>query len=185
MSKHIRSWLAVLVVAGLTAGAGCGSHKTKTDMGPSGAKIGEACDTGPGCAGKLCVELADGDKTPVYCTQSCGTCPSGYYCDTETFKLAKVSFCRIGAKAAMPPPLPEAPRLLCAQDSDCPDGTFCGTSMGVNDCAIPCAVNDDCAILMGQYKLHFSKCMKDEGHDRQLCMPDPSCYPRPDTCFGM
>lgn len=159
----------------------------------AGKATGEGpCDAADECSGDVCVALIDGDNPPVYCTEPCddGNCPDGFYCDSDTFSLVGLTFCRFGATEPEepPPPPPEPPRLPCSEDADCADGLVCATFMGENDCTLPCDVEADCDLppLPGGITVDLATCGDDEGADRTVCLPDMDCYPDPIAagCIG-
>jgi hypothetical protein len=123
----------------------------------------------------------------VYCSERCtkGSCPDGFYCDTSTFLLAELSFCRFGDTEPAEPEVPdEPPRLPCKTDDDCDGDLVCATYMGERDCTMPCAAEDDCAVSLDGVTLDFSTCGTEEGQDREVCLPDPACYQNPQMCIG-
>lgn len=183
MTKQtIFRYVSVLLSAGLLYLGGCSS---------SGAKgIGEAgCDQPSECAGNLCVALVDGTNPSIYCSQLCDasrTCPSGFYCDAQTFGVTGISFCRFGAtQPSQPEPPKEAPRLQCKVDKDCQSGEVCATADGGRDCTIPCSKAADCEFTAGGFTFTFATCAADKtaGVSRMVCLPNPACYQNPQSCI--
>ena len=160
---------------------GCGGGSSGSDLA-----LGEGpCDSSADCAGQVCVALIDGDNPPVYCSQTCGSCPGGYYCDDQTFGLVGLSFCRFGSAATAQTPS-EPPRLPCTADSECEDGLVCATYDGERDCTRPCADESACTVDMGMgVTIDVATCAADQtaGVTRTVCLPDPACYPVMTSCI--
>ena len=141
------------------------------------------CEEADECAGDVCVALIDGDNPPIYCTEQCdGGCPSGFFCDTQTFGLVGLEFCRYTTgqpdEEEAPPPPEEPPSLPCKSDDDCEEGLVCATFMGERECTLPCSIESDCTFEVGPVTVDFSTCGADEtpGAERDVCLPDPDCY---------
>lgn len=155
-----------------------------------GMSTGEGpCEVASACAGDVCVALIDGDNPPVYCTEQCDgeTCPDGFVCDTETFALVGLGFCRFGDPAVEPAPPSEPPRLPCREDADCDDGLVCAEFEGERDCTLPCTEEDECTPpALGGLTVDLATCGQDEGADRTVCLPDLDCFPDPIAagCLG-
>jgi hypothetical protein len=174
-------------------GDGDGSGGSGTGGGGVGTQsIGQGpCDGPEDCAGDVCVALIDGNNPPVYCTQTCGSCPDGFYCDNSTFGLVGLNFCRYGQDPAVtgvtPEPPKEPPRLPCKSDDECPGDAVCATYQGVRDCTILCNVESDCTPpALGGITMDLSECGADqtEGQSRTVCLPDPNCFPDPMNCIS-
>lgn len=161
------------------SGGGGGGALLQTGEGP--------CDDASECAGDVCVALIDGNHPPVYCTQECGACPADFWCDSDTFALAGLSFCRFGDTPSTPPePPPEPPRIPCRDDSSCDDGLVCATFEGERDCTIPCSDESQCAVDLAGVVVDMHNCEADPtpGQDRDVCLPDPACFTNPASCIG-
>lgn len=156
-----------------------GSLRTPTGEGP--------CDEADECEGNVCVAIAT-DSPPLYCSESCeGGCPDGFYCDTSTFALVGLEFCRIGADEppAMPEPPPEPPRLPCTEDDDCEGDAVCAIFKGESECTIPCSQESDCDLpSAGGITIDLVTCGTDERVDRTVCLPDLSCFPDYTGCVS-
>lgn len=185
----------LLVAIGLTTACGGEANGGEgTDAGPGSGGSGERLSTGEGpcdepdeCAGGVCVALIDGNNPPVYCSEECGACPDGFYCDQDTFALAGLSFCRFGATPSEPPPPPpEPPRLPCKADDDCDGGLVCATFMGERDCTIPCSAEPECSVELGGVSIDLHECASDQsdGAERLVCLPDLSCFPNATSCIS-
>ncbi len=178
------------LVVGAVALFACAEDDENVDEGGSGEgsgkPVGEGpCETASDCAGEVCIALIDGDNPPVYCTQTCGDCPSGFYCDGDTFALAGLSFCRYGETLPMMMDPPEAPpRLPCKSDDDCDGALVCATWMGERGCTLPCTGEDDCTFGAGGITFDLATCTADESAARMVCVPDTSCYPNVQSCIG-
>ena len=151
------------------------------DDGAGSIATGEGpCEDGSECVGGICVALIDEPNPPVYCTQSCASdCPDGMYCDSETFALAGVDFCRFGGTSGQPPteqdPPEEAPSLPCSTDADCDTGLICASHMGESGCAPPCTSDDQCVVDMAGFSLRLATCAEEDG-GRFVCLPREECY---------
>jgi hypothetical protein len=151
------------------------------------------CGNGDECSGSVCVALIDGNNPPNYCTQTCSAsaaCPSGFYCDNETFGIAGLSFCRFGGtKPEQPAPPSEAPRFICKADADCAvaagDGQVCATFEGERECSIVCTQESQCTFSFGGVTFSFLTCASDTtpGTSRKVCLPKKSCYTDPQSCI--
>lgn len=162
---------------------------TNSPGGSQSLGVGEGpCDSPEVCAGNVCVALIDGNNPPVYCTQTCGSCPDGFYCDSSTFGLMGLSFCRFGSTPAeTPEPPSEPPRLPCKSDDECPGNSVCATYKGVRDCTIVCSEESDCTPpSLGGITMDLMQCAADqtEGVTRNVCLPDPNCFPNPMSCIS-
>ncbi len=145
------------------------------------------CEDGSDCVGGICVALIDAPNPPVYCTQSCGSsCPDGMYCDSETFGLAGVDFCRFGGTSGQPPaeedPPEEPPSLPCSSDAECDNGLICAQYMGERGCAPLCNSDDDCVVSMGGFTFRLAACGQEDG-GRDVCLPREECYDGSMTSF--
>lgn len=208
MNRRALTFCAVLLIAP-ALGAACGedtneSSNNKTNNttnnnnnnnnpNPQGKATGAGpCEEASECKGDVCVALIDGNNPPVYCTQECtaGSCPSGFFCDADTFAIVGRTFCRFGAEPAQgeePAPPEEPPRLPCKQDSECESGEVCGTYMGERGCTIACAKEADCDIpSVGGITVDFLECAADStaGKTRDVCLPRAECYANPQSCIG-
>jgi hypothetical protein len=188
--KHL-FLVAVLLAPACGGGAGGdGQSSGSLDAALTGGTkaTGEGpCDSAEECEGGVCVALIDGQNPPVYCTQECGSCPDGFFCDTQTFALAGLSFCRFGGSAGQADPPEEPPRLPCKGDEECSDGMVCATFMGERDCTIPCSDESACSISLDGFTFDMHTCGADQtpGEDRQVCLPDPSCFPDVQSCIEL
>ena len=187
-NRRIRQIWAVFLGALLAGTLGCsgsgggggGGDKQATGEGP--------CESADECAGDVCVAIIDGNNPPVYCTEPCGSCPDGLYCDSDTFALVDLAFCRFGDTPNGPAPTPEEPpRLPCTSDASCEPGLVCATFMGERECTLPCVVEDDCTVELGGVTINFSTCAADQtaGESRDVCLPDPACFPDPTGCIAL
>lgn len=167
-------------------GGGGGSGDGGAGSNPGGKATGQGpCEAASECANDVCVALIDGNNPPVYCTQLCGSCPDGFYCDSSTFGLIGLNFCRFGAtEPAMPETPPEPPRVPCTTDADCEGALVCATWMGERNCTRPCSVEDDCTISLGGVTFDLATCGQDESQDRTVCLPDEDCFPNAQSCIG-
>ena len=135
------------------------------------------CESADECAGNVCVALIDGDHPPNYCTQECGSCPDGFVCDTQTFQLVGLSFCRFGDDPEELDPPEEPATLPCTSDTDCDTGV-CATYEGVRQCTIACSAEEQCTVDLGVgLVLDAMNCEADQtpSTDRTVCLPDPAC----------
>lgn len=144
------------------------------------------CDSPTQCKGDVCVALLDEGHPPVYCTQQCNgsACPSGFYCDQDTFKLVGLTFCRFGSlPGGETPPVPEKPPTLpCKADQECEAGLVCGRLGTERGCMLPCDVETKCDVPgAGGLVIDFFKCQPD-AENRKVCQPDPACYQNPVMC---
>jgi hypothetical protein len=160
------------------ADGGANSSQSATGEGP--------CESADECEGNVCVALIDGNHPPNYCSQECGSCPGGFYCDSDTFGLVGLSFCRFGNEPSEPSTPPEPPRLPCKSDAECGAGLVCAEFMGESDCTTPCAVEEDCTYSFQGLTIDLAECAPDQraGQDRQVCLPDLSCYPDATSCIS-
>lgn len=154
-----------------------------------GLETGEGpCEAPSECANDVCVAIIDGNNPPNYCTQQCtgGDCPSGFYCDSTTFQLAGLSFCRFGDTEPVEPEVAEEPpRLPCKSDADCDDHLVCAEFMGERECTLPCTVEDDCTVSFEGFTFDFHTCGQDAAADRLACLPDLACYSNPQSCYQL
>ena len=159
-------------------GGGGGGAKKATGEGP--------CGSADECVGDVCVALIDGDNPPNYCTEPCGDCPSDFFCDSETFAIANLSFCRFGDTPTGPAPTPEEPPSLpCTSDESCEPGLVCATYEGERECSLPCTAEEQCTIESQGVTLDLLNCAPDQtaGENRDVCLPDPDCYPNVTDCI--
>jgi hypothetical protein len=182
---------------GISDGPGKGS----LDNGEGPCKSNSDC-FGGSVGITFCLDLADDTGPNPYCTEECrfdNTCAhAGFYCDTQTFASKNLKVCRrLGPGMAQPepgqpvqaPPPSAPPRLLCdgAQTGSCPNGTVCATFMGITDCTIPCAREEDCTFTFPGVKIDMHNCAADQtpGVSRNVCLPDLSCFMGDgiDRCF--
>ncbi len=179
--KSIQSLIVVASVA-VAGFAGCADEPAAQN--PNGKATGQGpCDTSAECAGDVCVAVIDTGHPPVYCSQSCATagCPSGFFCDSQTFALIGLRYCRFGETQPSAPPA-EPPRLPCKIDADCDNGQVCAESGGVRDCTLPCANEEQCTPpATGGFVFDFLTCKKDD-KARSVCLPDAACYSNPLNC---
>lgn len=134
------------------------------------------------CRSGVCVEV-NGDS---YCSQACGSCPAGMYCDANLFSMLGMKVCLKGRSEA--PVKPEAPpRLPCKTDDNCQGALVCAQMMGHKDCTLPCTTNAQCEApeVMG-VKMDFLSCQLDEGkRGRKACLPKRECIANPAKCMSM
>ncbi|MCA9541138.1 MAG: hypothetical protein KC620_19695 [Myxococcales bacterium] len=192
---RIALWVAAALSLVLAIGCDSGGDDSSSDGGGSGAGGGGGggnkatgqgpCEEASECAGNVCVGIIDGNNPPVYCTESCddGNCPDGFHCDSNTFSLVGVTFCRFGGTEPMMEETPsEPPRLPCKEDADCEGDLVCATWMGQRDCTILCNAEADCTPpSVGGVTIDVATCGQDEGQDRMVCVPDENCFPNPIT----
>lgn len=161
-----------LVVSLLTAGSAFAAFKT--GKGP--------CKTSSNCKSGLCVEV-NGDS---FCSQTCGSCPAGMYCDAQLFSAMGMKVCVKGREEA--PVQPKAPaRMPCAKDAECSGALICAQMMGHKDCTLPCKRNAACEMpaVMG-VKFDFMACQVDEGdRSRKACLPKKACLGNPAGCMTL
>ncbi len=133
--------------------------------------VGEGPCKGPAnCQSEACLEIT----RESYCTQRCGQCPDGMYCDGVLFANAGVAVCVNGTTQLMPA-MP--PRLRCAADSECPEGMVCAGPEGDLQCAAECQRDADCgALSVGGKTFTYLACTDQAGPPpRQVCLPRPEC----------
>lgn len=157
------------------------SQKLSTGQGP--------CEAASECKGDVCVSLIDGNNPPIYCTQTCDNsqCPQGFVCDEQLFSLVGLSFCRFAPKDQTPgedpAPPEEPPTLPCKTDKDCDMGQVCASYGGERACSLPCSQESDCTPpSVGGITMDLLTCAKDDDQ-RDVCLPDPACFPNPTTCI--
>lgn len=140
------------------------------------------CQDAAQCAGGVCVEVNDAS----YCTQTCGACPAGMYCDAKLFALTGLEICLRGTKAAPVQPK-EPPRVPCSSDDQCPGALICAEMMGQRDCTLPCESDDVCrAPETTGMRLDFYSCQLDAGQrGRKACLPKKACLSNPMSCMTM
>ena len=191
-------WMIALTLAGCGGDGRNGSGGPSATTGDGGATSSQTgakatgegpCEASDECRGGVCVALIDGSHPPNYCTEECGACPAGFYCDQQTFSLLGLSFCRFGEITAgePPPPAEQPPRLPCRSDSECPDGAVCATFQGERDCTTTCDGEEACTPpSLGGIVLDVATCGADEtpGASRMVCLPDPRCFPDPTGCIS-
>ena len=159
---------------------GGGGDLTPTGEGP--------CEDGGDCEGGICVALIDEPHPPVYCTEPCdGGCPSDMYCDSDTFSLAELDFCRLdedgdGEAPTEQNPPEEPPSLPCSTDADCEDALICAEYMGERGCAPTCSTDDDCVVSLSGVTFALAACGQEDG-GRQVCLPREECYDGSLTAF--
>ncbi len=187
-----RALLSMFVLGAVACGDSAGENSQNADGGSANTDLkatGEGpCESPSECEGGVCVALIDGNHPPEYCTQECGSCPGGFYCDSDTLALVGLTFCRFGDTPNTPPPPPkEPPRLPCKSDAECGNGLVCATYMGKSDCTLPCTSEDACAVSLGGVTIDLDTCAQDQtpGMDRLVCLPDPACFPDPTSCISL
>jgi len=162
------------VVMFLSFSSGALAGKLRTGKGP--------CKQPSQCKRNLCLEV----NGQSYCSQSCGRCPAGMYCDKNLFGMLGLSVCVKGSQER--PVKPEAlPRIPCRADTDCLGALVCAQKMGMRDCTRECSADADCATpeMMG-VKIDFYECSFDEGkRGRRACLPKDSCLENPMSCMKM
>lgn len=183
MSRSLSTARSIALALGLAALACEASDADEDAFTPTGEG---PCQEADECSGLVCVAIPT-DSPPIYCSEPCdGGCPSGFYCDTSTFALVGLEFCRVGADEPPPTPEPpsEPPRLPCNEDDDCEGGLVCATFGGERDCTIPCAAESDCTPpTVAGVTIDVLTCGDDEGADRTVCVPDLACYPNVASCI--
>jgi hypothetical protein len=146
--------------------------KTPVGRGP--------CKTASQCAGGVCVDIND----ESYCSSTCGSCPSGMYCDSQLFAVAGLKVCVKGG-ASQPVQPKEPPRIPCASDRECKNGLVCAQFMGQRDCTRACQMPSECEApsVMGM-KMDFLTCSVDESSSsRKACLPKKECLANPMSCM--
>lgn len=187
-SKYLTSFVlsAAFVVFACSDGGGTASG---ADGGGGGGELlatGEGpCESAEECEGGVCVALIDGDHPPVYCSQECGDCPDGFYCDEDLFALAGLSFCRFGDTPQQSEPPEEPPRRPCRSDAECAPGV-CATYHGERGCTIACDDEEECTLPpVGGVTFDMMECLPDQGAERDVCLPDADCFPDPSVCIDV
>ena len=171
--------------AGGTAGGNGGTCPVKAAPAASNG-MGSPCPNGySDCSTELCVAVDT--SSPPYCTVRCpnGSCPSGYNCDTQTFAMASLTFCRQGPPPSQPSGSSEIP---CKSDLDCScqqHGLVCGSYQGTKGCTILCTADGDCQPTLGGVKTMFATCQADSANGgRKECLPNPACFSNPGSCVA-
>lgn len=169
---RIYGFLSSMSILALASCGGGSAGERQVGSGP--------CSEPSQCASRLCLEI-NGES---YCSQECGTCPSGMYCDSALFSPIGLSVCVKGAASTPVQPQTELPSLPCKTDADCPSGLVCATFKGQKDCTKECSNSDQCApTQLCPFKLDFMECSKDEGADRTVCLPKQQCSLSPQSCI--
>jgi len=140
------------------------------------------CTDGSQCASGTCIEV----NSDSYCSQTCGSCPAGMYCDAKLFATLGMKVCVKGRSTA-PAQVQSPPRLPCRTDAQCQGALVCAQFMGRRDCTMPCATDDQCKppAMMG-IKMDFLRCLPDEGNTtRRACLPRKECFSNPMACMGV
>ena len=134
------------------------------------------------CRKGVCVEINEDS----YCSQTCGRCPAGMYCDDKLFGMMNLKVCVKGSLEE--PPKPKSPpKLPCKTDDQCPGALICAQMMGQRDCTIQCTTDARCKMpeMMG-VKFDFMACGLDEGRrGRKACLPKKECIANPMACMGV
>jgi hypothetical protein len=140
------------------------------------------CSDGSQCNSGTCVEI----NSDSYCSQACGLCPPGMFCDAKLFATVGLKVC-IKGQASAPPKIQSPPRLPCHTDAQCQGALVCAQFMGRRDCTMPCATDQQCKPprMMG-IKMDFLRCLPDEGNaTRRACLPRKECMNNPMPCMGV
>ena len=72
------------------------------------------CADGSQCSSGICVEI----NSDSYCSQTCGACPAGMYCDAQLFATMGIKVC-VKGRASAPAKVQSPPRLPCRTDAQC------------------------------------------------------------------
>jgi hypothetical protein len=140
------------------------------------------CSDGSQCSSGTCVEI----NSDSYCSQACGLCPPGMFCDAKLFAAVGLKVC-VKGQASAPPKIQSPPRLPCHTDAQCQGALVCAQFMGRRDCTMPCATDQQCKppAMMG-IKMDFLRCLPDEGNaTRRACLPRKECLNNPMPCMGV
>lgn len=140
------------------------------------------CTDASQCREGVCVEV----NNNAYCSQTCGDCPAGMYCDANLFAVAGLKVCLRGSTRA-PVEVKTPPRLPCKNDDQCEGALVCAEFMGHRDCALPCTQARQCEApeMMG-VKMDFLACQLDEGQrGRKACLPKKACLANPAACMSV
>ncbi len=167
-------FLALLAVLAVPLAARAGG-KIATGKGP--------CKDADQCSSGLCVEV-NGDS---YCSQACGDCPSGMYCDAQLFAMMSLKVCAKGSTEAPAKVEKAPPRLPCKTDKQCSGGLVCAEAFGIKDCTLPCTQETQCKMteMMG-VKMDFMTCAADQAKKtRKACLPKKECFANPMSCMSM
>ncbi len=151
-----------LVILALCALAVCAACQRPVGEGP--------CNGPANCQSEVCLDIAH----ESYCTQRCGQCPDGMYCDGVLFANAGIAIC-INGHSQLTPAMP--PRMRCAADGECPGGTVCAGPQGDLQCAAECQRDADCgALSVGGQTFAYLACTDQAGPPpRRACLPRPEC----------
>jgi len=140
------------------------------------------CTDGSQCASGTCIEV----NSDSYCSQTCGSCPAGMYCDAKLFATVGMKVC-VKGRATAPAQVQSPPRIPCRTDAQCPGALVCAQFMGRRDCTMPCATDNQCKppAMMG-IKMDFLRCIPDQGNTtRRACLPRKECLSNPTACMGV
>ena len=124
-----------------SSGAGGGTTSSASTGGAGGGETG--CESDADCAGDPAGEHCDpGSGTCVECLPANDDCPSGQYCNAETYS------CEVGCTddadcgADLVCDLPTNACVGCLVDTDCPVGSVCDEP--TNICYTGCSETQDC-----------------------------------------
>lgn len=171
----MRNMKVVMILMSFLA---CGGSSSSS----GGKSIGQGPCSGPSdCSTQACVEV----NQESYCTQECGSCPSGMYCDSSLFGAIGLKVCLKGSVSQPVEVKEEPPSLSCKEDKDCPKGLVCAQYKKEKSCTKPCKSNDECKPPFDTcpYKIDMLTCSKDESQDRQVCLPKEECMKSLQTCI--
>lgn len=96
------------------------------------------CSSGDQCVSGVCVEI----NSDSYCSQSCGACTAGMFCDAKLFATMGLKVCLKG-QASAPPKIQTPPRLPCRSDAQCRERWFALNSWAgvIAPCPVPATRN--------------------------------------------
>lgn len=168
-----RCWCFILSILFINCGG--------SDESSGGKTIGQGpCVQPSDCSTGLCLEI-NGES---YCSQECGSCPSGMYCDAALFGAIGLNVCVKGTDQTPVQPQQKPPVVPCMNDKDCPNGLVCATYKGEKGCTKSCDKDSDCGpIVICPYKIELLSCGKDESQNRQVCVTKDICTTNPESCF--
>ncbi len=139
------------------------------------------CKGADDCARGVCVEV----NNDSYCSQPCGSCPAGLYCDEQLFGMWDLKVCVKGSSEEPVKPEQAPARLPCKADRDCQSGLICAEMMGHRDCTLPCATDAQCKMPeLAGVKFDFFACQVDGAkRERKACLPKKACVANPMACM--
>ncbi len=157
----------------LSAPAANAGRKLPSGKGP--------CRQASQCRRGVCLEL----NGRSYCSQPCGRCPAGMYCDENLFRTFGLNIC-VKGRAGRPVQPKALPRLPCRTDAECQGALVCAQRMGLRECTLECGSNEDCRLPeVSGVGFDFYECAFDEGRrGRRACLPRARCLNHPTSCIG-